>query len=142
MSKKKEVLCSPWSKHKQKWILWSNYRLLKDSSNVENLSAELESYRIEADKLEYSKDGSSVRAWNMIQAKGLGTHTEQEWIELCEYYRWTCICCFEKKPLTKDHIIPVSQGGSDSIENIQPLCFSCNARKHTKSVNYRKVLED
>lgn len=76
-----------------------------------------------------------------IKKSNGGSHTWQEWEVLKAQYNWTCPCC--KKPeskvkLTQDHIIAVSKGGSDNIENIQPLCQSCNTKKSNNLIKYEK----
>lgn len=65
-----------------------------------------------------------------------GFHTQGEWETLKSQYNWTCPCCRKQNELVKDHIIPLAKGGSNNIENIQPLCRSCNAKKHTKIIKY------
>lgn len=61
-----------------------------------------------------------------------GRHTMKEWIALKEQYNNKCAICQGTKPLTRDHIVPLSKGGTDDISNIQPLCQSCNSRKGDK----------
>lgn len=74
------------------------------------------------------------------KAQAKGSHTLQEWIAICILARWRCLCCKEEKPLTRDHIIPISKGGSDYIFNIQPLCRSCNSKKGVKTTDFRLAL--
>lgn len=68
-----------------------------------------------------------------------GTHSNQEWEALVAQYE-RCPRCLrpwegiaplpgQTTPITKDHIVPLAKGGSNSIENLQPLCYSCNSAK-------------
>ncbi len=57
--------------------------------------------------------------------------------------KWKCLNCHSKKQLTVDHIVPVSLGGGDGVDNLQTLCKTCNERKgngSTKDYRGRKCL--
>ncbi len=71
-------------------------------------------------------------------AENGGDYTLEEWADLCEKYDNKCLCCGKSNvKLTVDHVIPVSKGGQNTIENIQPLCKSCNSKKRTSATDYR-----
>jgi 5-methylcytosine-specific restriction endonuclease McrA len=75
------------------------------------------------------------------KAQAKGSFTPQEWEALCSYYDYTCLRCGKREPeikLTVDHVVPLSLGGANSIDNLQPLCSSCNTSKHTKTIDYRE----
>lgn len=61
-----------------------------------------------------------------------GSHTRQEWLEVIQKQGGACATCGQVVTLVRDHIIPLSKGGSDYISNIQGLCRSCNSKKHAK----------
>ena len=43
-----------------------------------------------------------------------------------------CVKCNNDKDLEFDHIIPISEGGSNTERNIQLLCSKCNKEKSNK----------
>jgi 5-methylcytosine-specific restriction endonuclease McrA len=76
-----------------------------------------------------------------LLSKAEGSYTKEEWENLCSEYGNLCLCCGKIKPLEPDHIIPVSKGGTNRIDNIQPLCHSCNTSKgNRRTTDYRNTL--
>ena len=94
----------------------------------------------------YCKPCRRVRAQNYSARKILngGSHSQSEWEEKLHMYD-RCPACGKRwediprrpdprysKVWTKDHIHPLSAGGTDDIANIQPLCYRCNFIKNNK----------
>lgn len=80
-----------------------------------------------------------LRQERMAEARKLGNHTKAEWEDLKDEFLNTCVRCgLIGYHLEKDHIKPVYQGGSDSIENIQPLCAWCNSSKGPEKFNWKE----
>lgn len=48
-----------------------------------------------------------------------------------------CLACGSQNEISLDHIVPVCRGGWNSINNLQPLCRSCNSKKGKKIIDYR-----
>lgn len=88
------------------------------------------------DKKWRKENPDKVRAWNRrrkaIKRGADGSHTLTEWLEILERFNRRCAHCGSPENITQDHVIPISKGGTDYASNLQPLCGSCNSRKHDK----------
>lgn len=64
-------------------------------------------------------------------AEGKITLEQSKWL----YSRFTlCPYCNKNKPNTIDHVIPLSKGGTNNMDNLLPVCVSCNSKKGDKSL--------
>lgn len=72
-------------------------------------------------------------------SKRVVTDYQQHRFKLFERQDGICNGCKEKFPernFTVDHIVPLKEGGSDNIENLQLLCSACNSIKGERSMEY------
>ena len=72
-----------------------------------------------------------------LKAEAEGDFTFAEFTDLCNEAGWKCFYCgcgLSPETATADHMIPLSRGGGNGIENIALACRSCNSRKHDKTV--------
>lgn len=58
-----------------------------------------------------------------------GRHRDRLMLALIERDGYECACCGSTEDITIDHIIPLSKGGDDELNNLRLLCRSCNSRK-------------
>jgi 5-methylcytosine-specific restriction endonuclease McrA len=78
-----------------------------------------------------NRDKRNIRDHNRqarIKANG-GKFTARQWQLLLKLYDHKCAYCGKPGKLTIDHIIPISRGGLNVIENIVPACQTCNFSK-------------
>lgn len=71
-----------------------------------------------------------------------GKFARAEWSALKDRYEHRCLACGLQEPIIRlvpDHVVPVAKGGSNGIDNIQPLCIACNRRKSTSIRDYREA---
>ncbi len=71
-----------------------------------------------------------------------GKNDYEGWMTMLEEYNYACAYCHSTEDITQDHIIPLSKGGANVIENIQPLCRTCNSKKRDSMVQLTSVLPD
>ena len=84
------------------------------------------------------KTENARRRARLVNAEG--KYTIDEWLNIKAKYDYTCLSCGRSEPevkITPDHVIPLASGGNNNIENIQPLCWGCNARKQNQIIDYR-----
>lgn len=76
---------------------------------------------------------AALEAGRRARKRGaLGKWSEAEWLAVLEMYGHRCRNCAASEGLTFDHIEPLARGGTNWIDNIQPLCKSCNSQKNAR----------
>lgn len=90
----------------------------------------------------YRQENPERFAYHAAKRRALAKNAEgsfslDEWLTLCAQADGKCLSCKQVKPLTIDHVVPLSKGGSNYIDNIQPLCGSCNSKKGANEKDYR-----
>lgn len=55
--------------------------------------------------------------------------TPAEWAEIKRRFAGRCAYCGCTARLTKDHVLPLAEGGAHAAANIVPACRPCNSRK-------------
>lgn len=120
---------------------WTQKRLTKERKFVDEKRAaqraNAETKWASPERLD-ARDHARTRAARLAEARKKGRHTQEEWESLLTLTGQQCVRCrAQGVDLVKDHITPIYLGGSDGIENIQPLCIRCNSSKSSDTTDHR-----
>lgn len=98
-----------------------------------------------------NKDKSNMKSQRRrsLKKQVASTLTTVEWNNIKKYFNNKCAYCNKEEDLTREHFIALSKGGEFSINNIIPVCNSCNCSKrdkdffewYPKQESYSKVRE-
>lgn len=77
----------------------------------------------------------NINEWDSeIQGKGVLSGSSWDRLRRAVLVRdnYTCCSCGRKDNLTVDHIVQLSQGGTNNLVNLQTLCKYCHEKKITE----------
>jgi len=90
--------------------------------------------------LEYGYTVDELSDWFRLNYKSIraSTNTKEAnaiFEDIKAAYNFRCAYCGKKTTeLTKDHVVPISKGGKDRMDNIVPSCLSCNLHKSARNL--------
>lgn len=117
--KNKEIVIA---KHREKWHNDPEYRQKQNEWKNQ--------YRKTDKGRQISKNAKHRRK---ARERGLEySLTFEQWENIKSYFNFKCAYCGCEEELTRDHFIPLVNGGEFSINNIIPACMHCNDSKGSK----------
>ena len=134
---KEEIAPKRRKRDRERWANDPEFRKRKNAEDVTRYHTNPKTHqrRIEASMAHVHKRRALIKGTNT-------KFSRMEWRALCERYGHHCLACGKKfEILSPDHVIPLSLGGLNSIDNIQPLCLPCNFKKRTDTTDYRPLWE-
>ena len=114
------------------------YNAVKNSRSKKQLTQLLSQLSIHGEKLKKNNQ----ELYKLIQQKKKQFYPQQSFKEyLNEYFGISmkvykdllskgCNRCGSKKSMQLHHKIPKSQGGTNNLENLEPICFKCHKLEH------------
>jgi len=117
----------------------SKFEAISYSKNKEARQAYAKQYREKnlGAVREMSLAGAKRRYLVLKEARSEDRATNAQKMQLIAQFGYKCMCCGAVKKISFDHIIPISKGGKDVIDNLQLLCVPCNSSKARKTIDYR-----
>lgn len=118
-------------------INYARIILLRESSYGLEVQAEgkpVHIYRIDEAHVAYLILQTVLDSANQARSGGQGSRRIPEDVKRAVWRRdgGKCVECGSKEKLEYDHIIPFSEGGSNTKRNVQLLCETCNRNKSNK----------
>lgn len=119
----KELVKDWWTRHPEK------RKEYKQRFKLNNRESYLEQMRAQVKKRKALKRGALEAAF-----------TAKQWKQMKELCHFCIYCGIDNKPLTQDHLTPLSRGGAHIEVNIAPACMTCNSRKGTMTLEEYHVV--
>jgi ATP adenylyltransferase len=89
-----------------------------------------------------AKRGEAIWSHRSKSAGYISGTLRFEVLKKASFHCELCGISADQKALEVDHIVPRNHGGTDDPDNLQALCFSCNAMKRDRdSTDFRAVRE-
>lgn len=111
-----------------------NHFKIEAIANIKNKKQEIknDSYTIVKKEIKEFKPVVSIKP---------KTKTETRKEKIFSRFDFKCVICGSTKELTQDHIIPISKGGTDRLDNLQCMCKRCNQVKGNIRMNNETLKE-
>jgi 5-methylcytosine-specific restriction endonuclease McrA len=116
--------------HPEKKAEYNRTYYLKNSKRIVSRVSEWRKNNPDKRKLQTLKRNHLVRNGSSFPL--------EQWLEKLKSLGNRCVSCGTENNIEVDHIIPTSKGGTNDINNLQPLCRHCNATKFREVIDYRK----
>jgi hypothetical protein len=110
------------------WRFRETWYVDDDNLNGEDVEALIKSYDLQLKK-RISEAKTAAAASRVPDGSLREMIPEDVRLKVWARDEGTCRSCGAKTELQFDHLIPVSMGGANSVENLQILCGPCNRRK-------------
>jgi 5-methylcytosine-specific restriction endonuclease McrA len=128
-----------YTSHRERYAQWHHKWY---TANSEKAKALVRSWR----RKHPEKGLEAVHRYRARLISAEGNFSIEEFDKLREEAGYECVYCGRSEgeigKLVADHAIPLSRGGSNFIDNIVPICLSCNSSKGDKTIEeYLEWLE-